>query len=527
MAGFGFGLLYRLAAVLVAAHAVYSISKRRMKEQEQKAKEPPAHLSLSYEQIKSEMVNFKYKDFAEVATGHRRIFVIFSSNADPEGLRALRGFYGAQQRLAQKELNITWGMVDCDEDGQMCQNQDVYYTPQYWLYIYKRRVNYTGGRSPYLVSDWIYRTIKYPGIFIDKREQIKEYEKHQDRFFYYIGFMDQDYDFFREIAAAYPFYTWISCFDRDRMMHANGIYWYEPGTNSQDMRNGPHGALVMTNFTLKYFYNLKYISNDHLERVFVHERAVIMLFYPDTNEERGIQMAWWPAAMDMKWSILCWQIGVQIPELDYRVVRMMEFAGVSNPQSVAVRLITLKDGKWDVYQMKNRIQIETIRQFYDQYKKGQLTPMEKSAMPREHRPNEVRNVVSKTFRKYVYNEEHDAVVVFHAPNCTVCERLLKIAKVAMHVLARYEEIQFMEVDAWLNSGPAIPDRLLPELQIFKKRDKLNPLTYRGLYTAKDVIAWICESLGKDNPFEEEMGQKLRDKQREAREAADGGGQADV
>lgn len=40
MAGFGFGLLYRLAAVLVTAHAVFTISKRKMKEQEQKAKEP-------------------------------------------------------------------------------------------------------------------------------------------------------------------------------------------------------------------------------------------------------------------------------------------------------------------------------------------------------------------------------------------------------------------------------------------------------------------------------------------------------
>ena len=73
----------------------------------------------------------------------------------------------------------------------------------------------------------------------------------------------------------------------------------------------------------------------------------------------------------------------------------------------------------------------------------------------------------------------------------------------------------MEVDAWLNSGDAIPTRLLPELQIFRKRDKLNPVTYTGLYAAKDVIAWICETIGKENPFEEEMGQKLRDKQKEA------------
>lgn len=513
MVSSSYSLISKVMAILIAAHSVYSVSKRKLKEQQDKPKEPPVHLTLSYDEIKSEMVNFKFKDFAEVATGHRRIFVHFSSNADPEGLRALRGFYGAYQRLIQKDLNITWGLVDCDEDRQMCMNQDIHFTPQYWLYINKRRVNYTAGRSPYLVSDWIYKTIKYPGTFIDRRNEIKQYEKEQDRFFFYVGWMDSDYDFYREIAASYPFYLWISCFDRDRMMHANGIYWYEPPTNSQDMRNGPHGELVMLNFTLKYFQNLKYMSNYHLERVFVHERTAIFIFYPDTNEERGIQMAWWPAAMDMKWSILCWQVPVGIPEPDLRKHRLMEFLGISNPQSVAVRLLALKDGRWDVYQMKNRITTQSILQFYDQFQKGQLTPFWKSAVPpTEHRSGEIRTVVGRTFQKYIYNHEHDSVVIFHSPNCTVCDRLLKIGKVAVHVLSRYDDVQISEVNVQINAGEAIPTQYLPELQIFKKHDKLNPMTYTGLYNARDIIAWICDTIGKDNPFEEEMGQKIRDKQ---------------
>lgn len=513
--------LFKIVAVLISVHAVQSISKRKLREQQnqQKPKETPMHLTMSYEDIKAEMRNFKYKDFAEAATGHRRLFVHFSSNADPEGLRAMRGFYGAFERVGKKELNITWGIVDCDEDRQTCLNQDIHYTPQYWLYINRRRVNYTAGRSPYLVSEWVYKTIKYPGMFIDRRSEIRQIEKEQDRFFFYVGWMDSDYDYFREIAASYPFYLWISCFDRDRMMHANGIYWYEPPTNSQDMRNGPHGDNVMMNFTLKYFQNLKYMSNYHLERVFVHERAAIFIFYPDTNEERGIQMAWWPAAMDMKWSILCWQVPVGTDEQDLRKFRLMEFLGISNPQSVAIRLLTLKDGRWEVYQMKNKISIQSILQFYDQYQKGQLKPFWKSAVPpTEHKNGLPRTVVGKTFNKYVYNAEHDAVVIFHSPNCTVCDRLLKIAKVAVHVLSRYEDVQIMELNTQVNAGEAIPTRYLPELQIFKKHDKLNPVTFTGLYTARDVISWICDTLGRENPFEEEMGSKIRDKQQKESES---------
>lgn len=470
---------------------------------------------MTYDEIKSKLYNMQYKDYADAATGHRRLFVHFSSNSDPEGLRALRGFYGAYLRLQQKELNITWGMVDCDSDRTMCQNQEVFYTPQYWLYINKRRVNYTAGRSPYLVSEWIHKTIKYPGIFIDRRSDLRPIEKSEDRFFFYIGWMDQDYEFYKEIAASYPFYTWISCFDRDRLMHANGIYWYENTINAQDMRNGPHGDLVMQNFTLKYFNIIRAMSDWAMERLFVHEKACIFLFYPDTNEERGVQMPFWSAAMEFKWEIISWQIAVHDPEDNHLTNHLMEFLGVTNIHSAAMRLVVLRDGKWQVYQMRDRLITDSMLNWYKDFKAGKLKPFYKTETPAEHKANTVNKVVGKTFKRYVLSEQHDAVVIFHMPNSTVSDRLLKLGKVAVQILARYEDLRIYEVNAWLNAGEDIPDRYLPQVQIFKKGDKLNPIKYNGLYTAKDLIAWICQNTNRENPYEEEIAQHKRDRQKQS------------
>lgn len=504
--------VWQVISVVLLSHTVYSVSKRKLKEPE-KPKEPSPHLSMSYEEIRSKMTLMQYKDFADAATGHRRLFVHFSSNADPEGLRALRGFYGAYLRLQQKELNITWGLVDCDTDKIMCQNQEVYYTPQYWLYINKRRVNYTSGRSPYLVSEWLHKTIKYPGIFIDRRSDLKPIEKSEDRFFFYIGYMDQDYEFYKEIAASYPFYTWISCFDRDRMMHANGIYWYENTINAQDMRNGPHGDLVMQNFTLKYFNIIRVMSKWAMERLFVHERACVFLFYPDTNEERGIQMPFWTAAMEFKWEIICMQLAIHDPEDNPLVLHMMEMLGVTNPNSAAMRILVLREGKWQVYQLRDRLSSDAMIHWYKQFKQGKLQPFYKSEAPEDQRKNEVNKLVGKNFKKYVFNGEHDAVVIFHTPNCTVCDRLLKLGKLATHMLARYEDVKIYSLNAWLNAGEEIPDRYLPQVQLFKKDDKLNPLTYTGLYTAKDLMAWICQHTDRANPFDEES-QRMRDERKD-------------
>ena len=326
--------------------------------------------------------------------------------------------------------------------------------------------------------------------------------------------MDSDYDFFKEIAASYPFYTWISCFDRDRMMHANGIYWYENTINAQDMRNGPHGELVMMNFTLKYFNIIRAMSDWAMERVFVHERACVFLFYPDTNEERGVQMPFWTAAMDFKWEIVNWQLAVHDPEDNPKVQHLMELLGVTNPQSSAMRILVLRQGKWLTYQMRDRLTSDNMIAWFNSWKKGALKPFYKSENPYEHKNNEVRTIVGKNFKKYVYNQEHDSVVIFHSPNCTVCDRLLKLGKLAVHVLSRFEDLRIYDINAWLNAGEDIPDRYLPQVHIYKKDDKLTPIKYTGLYTAKDIIAWICEQTGRENPFEDEIGQKLRNRQKE-------------
>lgn len=519
MAGVILKIFQGLLALLVSAQIVHSASRRKTKD-EDKPKEPPQHLSLSFEELKSRMPAFSYKDFAEVATGHRRIFTLFISNKDPEGLRAFRGFYGAWQRLSQKELNVTWGYVDCDEDQPMCKFQDIHFTPQYYLYINKRRVNYTAGRSPYLLSDWLHKTIAYPGIFIDRRSQLKKYEDTQDRFFFYIGYMDQDYEFFKEIAASYPYYTWISCFDRDRLMHANGIYWYEQREKAQDMRNGPHGDIVMLNFTMKYFNLIRSMSDWLLERIFIHDRAAIFLFYPDTNEERGIQMPFWTAAMDLKWQILVVQLGMHDPEENKGTVHIMEMLGVTNVHSSAIRLLTLRDGRWLVYQLRDRINAHTVLQFYGQFKRNEIKPFYRSEKPVEHKSNEVRKIVGKNFNKYVHNPAHDFVIIYHTPNCTLCETVLKIGKIAVHVLARYEDIRIGELNTWLNDGEEVPQMFYPQIVLYKKGDKKHPVRYEGLYMARDVIAWITAQTSRDNPFEEEMGDRLRERREERAKGQD-------
>lgn len=505
--------LLKVVLILLSTQSVESVSKRRLKKPE-KPEEPMPHLSISFEELRAKMTVFGYSDFAQVATGHRRILTLFISQKDPEGLRAFRGFYGAYLRLQRKELNITWGYVDCDVHIQLCADQKIHYSPQYWLYINKRRVNYTAGRSAYLLSDWVYKSIAYPGLFIDNRKQLKKYEQQEDRFFFYIGYMDEDYEMFKEMATSIPYYTWISCFDRDRMMTANGVYWYDNPHRAQDMRNGPFGNKVLQNFTLKYFNILRNAPDWTMDRIFMHDQAAVILFYPDTNEERGVQMTFWPAAMDFKWEILCVQLPIHLNNSN--VVHLMEYLGVTNPESSAMRIVRLNSqGKWDIYQMRDRLSTEPMKNFYKDFKDGKLKVLEKSGKPVEHSSNQPGVVVSKNFKKYVLRPDIDALVIFHYGNCTVCDRLLKLAKLSVHILSRYEDLKVFTMDTKINSGEYIPHTNEPMILLFKKDNKRQPFHFKDLYTAKDLIAWVCKEVGKKNPYQEEVEERLKKRQKKA------------
>lgn len=192
----------------------------------------------------------------------------------------------------------------------------------------------------------------------------------------------------------------------------------------------------------------------------------------------------------------------------------MDFTGVTNPKSTAMRLVNLRNGVWEVYQLRDRIYHDTILKFYRDFKEGRLTPMIRSDKPTEHRPGELRRLVGKNFAKYAHHPDYDAVVVFHKRNCSVSERLLKLASVVQRVLVRYEDVRVFELDTWLNSAPGIPDLHLPQVHLLPKSDKLRPKVYSGLYTAKDLIGWVCDHLGRPNPYDEEMS-RLGERRREA------------
>jgi hypothetical protein len=93
------------------------------------------------------------------------------------------------------------------------------------------------------------------------------------------------------MSAAYPYIDWLHTFDKSDATNTNGIYFYDYKEGTSDMVNGPHSPLIggrMDTFTFKYMNLLRSLSDYAMDRLFIHNKASLLLFYPDTDEERGV-----------------------------------------------------------------------------------------------------------------------------------------------------------------------------------------------------------------------------------------------
>lgn len=229
--------------------------------------------------------------------------------------------------------------------------------------------------------------VKNSGEEIPEKTGLAELKKKHDRYFHYTGKRDQDFEIYQRLSAAHPFIKWAHTFDKEGSGHANGIYFYDDAEGTSDMINGPHDPLIggrMDTFSFKYMNLLRSLSDYAMDRLFVHNKESLLLFYPDTDEERGVQIPWWHSAVKVMYEMPCAQIPMHhsSPKNDHNLAPLRAWLGVENPYSPAVRIVS-KDaqGRWRFYQLRDRITVDSTNDFFLKFKEGKLKEFHRSEKP--------------------------------------------------------------------------------------------------------------------------------------------------
>jgi hypothetical protein len=448
--------------------------------------------------------------------GNITLVIHFNADYSAENRRALKGYYLATKRLVRKDLGAEFVYVDCKSQKAVCTKMGIHYFPQTYIIVRGRNVPIPmKGRTQKLVVDSIVKKIRNSGIEVEDRPAIQEVRKQIDRFFFYIGHADDDYEIFKKYSAAYPFIPWYYCLDRGKIAHANGIYFYDEREGTSDMINGPHGPLIggrMHDFTHKYMYLLRSLPDYAMDRIFVKSKSALILFYPDTDEERGVQIPYWHAAMKVKHKILTLQVPMKDKDSknERNLLEMRKWLGVENPFSPAVRIVHKnKEGRWVFYQLRDKITVDSIELFCKEFFEGKMREFHRSERP-ERGHQVVKELVGKNYKKSVSNKKYHVLsVIYSMENESVSKRALKVVTIVAKILARFEYLRFVKVDAEYNSDDILPQRGFPFVRLYRKEDKKHEFVeYKGLLSAKALSQWICDQIKVENPFDE-MIQKMK------------------
>uniref|UniRef100_UPI0037547263 thioredoxin domain-containing protein n=1 Tax=Salmonella sp. s54412 TaxID=3160128 RepID=UPI0037547263 len=87
-------------------------------------------------------------------------------------------------------------------------------------------------------------------------------------------------------------------------------------------------------------------------------------------------------------------------------------------EDVNVALLDEKQGR---YGMEDEFSEDSLRDFVDAYKNGELKPRIKSQPPPKGNPGPVQIVVGQTFKKIVFDTSKDVLIELYAPWCGHCK----------------------------------------------------------------------------------------------------------
>ena len=171
--------------------------------------------------------------------------------------------------------------------------------------------------------------------------------------------------------------------------------------------------------------------------------------------------------------------------------RIAEYIGVKKADLPSIRIIdTRKEMK--KYIMEKEINEENILEFIAGWEKGILKRHLKTQEEPKENKGPILEVVGKTFQKEVIENDKDVMLVFYAPWCGHCKKLLpEYEKAANKLKEKNPKVVLAKMDATENEVESVEVTGFPTIKFYpgNKKDK-RPMDYSGERTMDAIIKYL-------------------------------------
>ena len=175
--------------------------------------------------------------------------------------------------------------------------------------------------------------------------------------------------------------------------------------------------------------------------------------------------------------------------------KIAEFIGLKKSELPSIRIIDTRGKEVKKYIMEKEINEENILEFISDWEKGILKPHIKTQEEPKNNKGPIKELVGKTFKKEVIDNDKDVMVVFYAPWCGHCKKLIpEYEKVAKKLKEKNPKLILAKMDATENEYEGLEVMSFPTIKFFPgNRKDQKPKNYSGDRTAKGIIEFLKEN----------------------------------
>eukprot|EP00826_Nyctotherus_ovalis_P039441 TRINITY_DN3795_c0_g1_i6.p1 TRINITY_DN3795_c0_g1~~TRINITY_DN3795_c0_g1_i6.p1 ORF type:complete len:484 (+),score=103.30 TRINITY_DN3795_c0_g1_i6:132-1583(+) len=144
------------------------------------------------------------------------------------------------------------------------------------------------------------------------------------------------------------------------------------------------------------------------------------------------------------------------------------------------------------YRHKGELKAEVIKQFINNWKEGKAEKFLKSEPEPQENNGPVYKVVGETFKRDIFNNDDDIMLMFYAPWCGHCKKFEPIYEDLAKSLGGNKKLKLMKMDGTKNDVKGHIIEGFPTIKFFPGKSKDQPITYNGDRKAASIAKFIKE-----------------------------------
>ena len=406
--------------------------------------------------------------------------------------------------ILRKE-NLYVAKVDATVEKKLAEKYGVRGYPTVKFFKKGVAMDYTGGRKESEVLNWVRKKSGPATRPLKTLEELEKFKTDNTVCIVYFGTNEEEKKIFEAVASKNDDYQFAYVEDKEVAEKANEkmgfVVLYKKFDEKRNELSGFKEKDLSDFVAVKSQKRVSTFDDKTTQIVFGDNQPTICYFGEkgekwDEAEKLLEKIA--DKAIEKKLKVTMTEIKEGMGK------RIADYIGVKKADLPSIRIIdTRKEMK--KYIMEKEINEQNILEFMEGWVKGTLKRHLKTQEEPKENKGPILEVVGKTFQREVIENDKDVMLVFYAPWCGHCKKLLpEYEKAANKLKEKNPKLVLAKMDATENEVESVEVTGFPTIKFYPGNKKgSRPMDYNGERTMDGIIKYLQTNCANKIVLDEE------------------------